>query len=138
MALSAAFEDSRFDPIKKEEFPKLLCEVSILHTFEEAKDFNDWKVGVHGVAIDFTVFNEIEHKNSNFTGNAIFLPSVAPQNGWDTTETVKKLIRKAGYQGPVDFNKIIIKTTRHQASHCNATFSEYIEWKKLRQNKEIL
>ena len=49
--LSAAFEDSRFPPIKKEEIESLNCWISLLINFEDAKDCYDWEIGKHGIQI---------------------------------------------------------------------------------------
>jgi uncharacterized protein (TIGR00296 family) len=128
MALNAAFDDSRFQPISLDEFPKLHCEVSLLHSFEPAADCYDWEVGLHGIDIDVTVFADSSRIKSIFTGHAIFLPTVAPEFGWDTHETVEHLVRKAGYKGPVDLSLMDIHTTRHQSSHAHVSYADYTEW----------
>ena len=51
--LSAAFKDSRFPPIKKEEIENLNCGISLLINFEDANDCYDWEVGKHGIQIYF-------------------------------------------------------------------------------------
>ena len=130
MALNSAFEDSRFQPIVKHEFEKLHCEVSLLHSFEPASHCYDWTVGVHGVDIDFVVYADASKSRSVFKGQSIFLPSVAPQFGWDNEETIEHLVRKAGYKHGVDLSKMEIRTTRHQSSYAGVSYKEYIEWKK--------
>jgi len=45
--LKSALQDSRFDPISEEEFPKLTCAVSLLHDFEEVDDIMDWEVNIY-------------------------------------------------------------------------------------------
>lgn len=133
MSLNSAFEDSRFQPISQDEFPKLHCEVSLLHSFEPANDCYDWVVGVHGIDIDVTVFTDASKSKSSFTGHAIFLPTVAPEFGWDTHETIEHLVRKAGYKGPIDLSRMDIVTTRHQSSHAHVSHKDYVNWLK---NKE--
>lgn len=73
-AITSAFKDSRFNPITRDEFPKLSVSVSILRHFEDGNDYLDWEVGVHGIRIEFT--NE---KGSKRT--ATYLPEVAPEQG---------------------------------------------------------
>jgi AMMECR1 domain-containing protein len=67
--LISAFQDTRFDPIRKAELPKLNVAVSLLINFEEGKDALDWEVGKHGIIIDF----EVDGRDYNGT----FLPEVA-------------------------------------------------------------
>lgn len=44
-AITSALRDSRFDPITREELPRLSVSVSILQGFEEARDYMDWTLG---------------------------------------------------------------------------------------------
>lgn len=133
MALNSAFEDSRFPPITSDELPKLHCEVSLLHSFESATDCYDWEVGKHGVDIDLVVYSDSTKTDSIFKGHAIFLPTVAPEFGWETHETIEHLVRKAGYKGGVNLARMDIETTRHQSSHAHVSYKEYLEWKKTRE-----
>jgi AMMECR1 domain-containing protein len=48
--------------------------VSILTNFEEANDFMDWEVGVHGIRIEF-------HNENGSRRTATYLPEVAPEQG---------------------------------------------------------
>lgn len=73
-AITSAFKDSRFNPITRDEFPKLSVSVSILRHFEDGNDFLDWEVGVHGIRIEF--INEKGNKRT-----ATYLPEVAPEQG---------------------------------------------------------
>ena len=132
MSLNSAFEDSRFEPISQEEFPKLHCEVSLLHSFEKAENCYDWSVGVHGVDITVVVYSDASKGDSIFRGHAIFLPTVAPEFGWDTHETIEHLVRKAGYKGGVDLKRMDISATRHQSSHSHVSYQDYLSWKESR------
>ena len=67
-------KDSRFNPMSREELPKLQVSVSILCHFEDASDFLDWDLGVHGIRIEF--FNERGAKKT-----ATYLPEVASEQG---------------------------------------------------------
>ena len=86
---TSAFRDDRFGPVALEEVPKLEVEVSLLHSFEHAKNALDWEVGKHGIMIDFDVDDE--------SYGATFLPEVAEEEGWDQLTTLKYLVHKAGY-----------------------------------------
>ena len=70
----SAMKDSRFNPMSREELPKLQVSVSILCHFEDASDFLDWDLGVHGIRIEF--FNERGAKKT-----ATYLPEVASEQG---------------------------------------------------------
>lgn len=48
--------------------------VSILRHFEDGNDYTDWKIGVHGIRIEF--HNERGNKRT-----ATYLPEVAPEQG---------------------------------------------------------
>ena len=69
-AITSAMKDSRFDPISREEMPRLRVSVSILTNFEEASNYLDWEVGKHGIRIEF-------EKEKGFKGSATYLPEVA-------------------------------------------------------------
>ena len=45
----SAFNDTRFQPVKWEEVPRLECTVSLLTNFEYGKDHLDWEVSGEGV-----------------------------------------------------------------------------------------
>ncbi len=51
-AAISAFQDRRFEPITKEEVPRLSCSVSLLTNFEKRNDAFDWEVGTHGITIE--------------------------------------------------------------------------------------
>mmetsp|Transcript_15183 Transcript_15183/g.16882 ORF Transcript_15183/g.16882 Transcript_15183/m.16882 type:complete len:191 (+) Transcript_15183:129-701(+) len=110
-ALNSAFDDRRFNKITKREVPKLHCGVNLLHSFEPAQDCYDWEVGVHGILIDIRVIDQ-KTKRTTFESGAIYLPSVAVEQGWNKQQTVKSLVRKAGWNGHFDLNMIEIVTTR--------------------------
>nr|XP_032834975.1 uncharacterized protein CG5902-like [Petromyzon marinus] len=107
--LTSALKDSRFPPVTREELPRLFCSVSLLTNFEDATDFLDWEVGVHGIRIEF-----VNEKGSKRT--ATYLPEVAEEQGWDQIQTVDSLLRKGGYKASIsnDFRKSI-KLTSHPA-----------------------
>lgn len=65
-------KDPRFDPISRDEMPRLQVSVSILTNFEEAANYLDWEIGKHGIRIEF-------EREKGFKGSATFLPEVASE-----------------------------------------------------------
>ena len=74
-ALVSSLEDDRFPPVKLQEVPNLNVGLSLLVNFKSINDPLDWKVGQHGIEIDFTV------KGRDYSST--FLPEVAEEQGWD-------------------------------------------------------
>jgi len=118
--LTAAFKDSRFPPISKEEIEDLNCGISILINFEEAKDCYDWEVGKHGIQIYF-------EKNRQYT--ATFLPEVPIEHNMDKKTTLQHLIEKAGYSGKLKDVDKIIKMRRYQSIKIFMSYKEYLNYK---------
>jgi len=83
MAVAAAFEDHRFPPLTKAELPSVDIELSVLSPFEACEPASV-EPGVHGVYL-------VKSGRS-----AVFLPQVAPEQGWDAPELLRQLCRKAG------------------------------------------
>lgn len=73
-AIKSAIHDSRFDPITVEEFEHLTCSVSILIEFEPCSDWSDWKIGDHGVRMEY-----VDAAGNKY--HALFLPEVMPEHG---------------------------------------------------------
>jgi len=121
-ALISAFQDSRFSPMSHREVPFLQCDVSLLTDFERARSVDDWKLGTHGLTIDFTVGGK--------SYSATYLPEVAPEQEWSKSRTITELIAKAGYRRPLSARlRKNIRVTRYQSSKCSLT---YTEWERLR------
>jgi uncharacterized protein (TIGR00296 family) len=92
-ALCSAKEDDRFPTISMEEVPQLKVSVSILINFAK-KPLDDplkFVIGKHGVSLDLT------HKGKKYSST--FLPEVAPEQGWNQTDTIAELLEKAEYEG---------------------------------------
>mmetsp|Transcript_172 Transcript_172/g.231 ORF Transcript_172/g.231 Transcript_172/m.231 type:complete len:200 (+) Transcript_172:76-675(+) len=124
-ALISAFKDTRFSPIEQSEIPRLECAVSLLFDFEDCSDCFDWEIGKHGIIIDFV--DPSRGKNRNAT----YLPCVAPEQGWNKKETLKSLIHKAGYDGPVTDELLqSLKVTRYQSSEVHMDYEEYLAYSK--------
>nr|XP_033814261.1 AMMECR1-like protein isoform X3 [Geotrypetes seraphini] len=115
-----ALKDSRFPPLTREELPKLFCSVSLLTNFEDASDYLDWEVGIHGIRIEF-----INEKGVKRT--ATYLPEVAKEQDWDQIQTIDSLLRKGGFKAPItnEFRKSI-KLTRYRSEKVTISYTEYI------------
>ena len=84
MALSAAFNDRRFRPVELEELDDIEIEISVLTPFELVPSYKDIVIGRDGVVIK---------KGGR---QAVYLPQVAPEQGWTREETLDHLCQKAG------------------------------------------
>ncbi|XP_026315650.1 uncharacterized protein CG5902 [Hyposmocoma kahamanoa] len=119
-AITSALRDSRFSPITREEVPRLTVSVSILQHFEEAEHYLDWKLGKHGIRIEF-----ISERGSKRT--ATYLPQVASEQGWDQIQTIDSLLRKGGYKAAITTElRRSIKLTRYQSEEVSASYGEYV------------
>ncbi len=83
-ALSAAFEDPRFPPLTAAEWPSVRIEISALTPPRPVGSWRDIQIGRHGMTLSL-------HGRM-----AVFLPQVAPEQGWDLETTLTYLARKAG------------------------------------------
>jgi len=84
MALQSAFSDRRFPPVELEELDDIEIEISVLTPFELIPSADDIVIGRDGVVIK---------KGGR---SAVYLPQVAPEQGWTVKETLDNLCRKAG------------------------------------------
>jgi AmmeMemoRadiSam system protein B/AmmeMemoRadiSam system protein A len=84
MAQSAAFEDPRFSPLRREEMKDLDIEISVLTPLKEVSDINEIEVGTHGIYLTRGFFS------------GLLLPQVATQYGWDRVTFLEETCRKAG------------------------------------------
>jgi AmmeMemoRadiSam system protein A len=82
-ALAAAFEDPRFEPLAEDELPGLVVSVSALTPHVPVSGAGDIVLGRDGVALECD-----GHR-------ALFLPEVAAEQGWNVTELLEQLARKA-------------------------------------------
>ncbi|XP_036290349.1 AMMECR1-like protein [Pipistrellus kuhlii] len=119
-ALISALRDSRFPPLTPRELPTLSCSVSLLTDFEEARDYLDWEVGVHGILIEF-----VDEKGVQ--GTATYLPEVAEGQGWDHVQTIDSLLRKGGFEGPItsEFRETL-RLTRYRSEKVTVRYAEYV------------
>ena len=84
VALSSAFEDPRFSPLRAEEWDRVHLEVSVLSPFEEITDVNRIEVGMHGIMI----------RRGSHSG--LLLPQVAAEQGWGRDAFLSHTCLKAG------------------------------------------
>ncbi len=81
---SAAVADPRFQPVQLHEVKSLEVEISALTPLVEVNSHQDIRVGKHGILLE---------KNGR---QAVFLPQVATEQGWDLPTTLTHLALKAG------------------------------------------
>ena len=83
-AADAAIHDPRFPPVTERELPLLRVEVSALTPPRRVASWKDIVLGRDGMTLE---------KGGSF---AVFLPQVAPEQGWDLPTTLSYLAKKAG------------------------------------------
>ncbi|MCL2026496.1 MAG: AmmeMemoRadiSam system protein A [Leptospirales bacterium] len=84
MAISAAFKDSRFSPLKADEYDLIDLEISILSPIEKVEDVSEIVVGRDGLII------------TRGYNRGLLLPQVATEQGWDRKTFLEQTCRKAG------------------------------------------
>ena len=83
-AVDAALRDPRFSPVSERELAGLRVEVSALTPPKRVASWRDIVLGRDGMTLE---------KDGCF---AVFLPQVAPEQGWDLPTTLSYLSQKAG------------------------------------------
>ena len=83
-AVDSARRDPRFMPVTESEIANLRVEVSALTPPKPVASWQDIVLGRDGMTLE---------KNGRF---AVFLPQVAPEQGWDLATTLSYLSQKAG------------------------------------------
>lgn len=84
VAVSSAFEDPRFPPVTRSEWPSIRVEVSVLSPLRRVSDPQCVQVGTHGVLV-----------RSGYC-SGLLLPQVATEQGWDRDTFLSHACRKAG------------------------------------------
>lgn len=84
-AINSATQDPRFSSVTIKELPSIEIEISVLTPPEEIKGPGEFITGKHGIII-----------RKGFR-SAVFLPQVAPEQGWTREETLAHLCVKAGF-----------------------------------------
>lgn len=91
-ALTAALQDTRFDPVTPAELnPQFEVSITLLTGFKPISSCLDWELGTHGLQLEMDISYHEYH--------GTFLPSVALEQGWDQYETLLHLLVKAKYPG---------------------------------------
>jgi len=83
-ATNAGWRDPRFPPLTEAEIPDLDIEISVLTVPRKVSSPADIVIGTHGVILE---------KGGH---SAVYLPQVAPEQGWGIEETLSSLSMKAG------------------------------------------
>ena len=83
-ALNAAFSDPRFPPVGLTDLDYVDLEISVLTKPRFIDSLDDFIIGRHGIIL------------SKGVHRAVFLPQVAPEQGWDMETTLMHLSLKAG------------------------------------------
>ena len=146
----SAMKDSRFNPVAREELPRLHVSVSILCHFEDATDFMDWEIGIHGIRIEF--YNERGARKT-----ATYLPEVPSEQGtffpffqkwilreiklrfigWDKIQTIDSLLRKGGFKGQVTPEvRRGIRLVRYQSEKMTVAYPDYLHHCRTRREGE--
>lgn len=84
LAISAAFNDPRFPPLRKTEFDQIDIEISVLTPLQNVSNIDEIQVGRDGLVI----------KQGAYQG--LLLPQVATEYGWDTLTFLHETCHKAG------------------------------------------
>ncbi|MGD0596505.1 MAG: AmmeMemoRadiSam system protein B [Sedimentisphaerales bacterium] len=86
-AINAAVNDWRFTAVTRDELGKIDIEISALTVPQSIDSYNQIRLGTDGVVL----------KKGGYS--AVFLPQVAPEQGWTLAETLTHLSLKAGLPG---------------------------------------
>jgi AmmeMemoRadiSam system protein B/AmmeMemoRadiSam system protein A len=86
-AIYASIRDRRFTPVTKDELDDIVIEISALTPPQPVASYNEIRIGIDGV-----VLNKDGH-------SAVFLPQVAPEQGWDVNQMLTQLSLKAKLPG---------------------------------------
>ena len=84
VAVSAATQDFRFEPITLEELPEVKIEVSVLTLPEPVKDIKEVELGKHGIIV------------SKGSSKGLLLPQVPIEWNWDLETYIEHGCLKAG------------------------------------------
>ncbi len=83
-AVNSAFRDPRFPPLSADELDDVHIEISALTQPKPVSSYNEIIIGKHGIVLE------------KYGRSAVFLPQVAPEQGWDLEQTLTHLSLKAG------------------------------------------
>lgn len=83
-AVHAAAHDPRFNPVSPNELKNIHIDVSILSPTRDIASWKEFEIGKHGIIM------------TKGRRRAVYLPEVAPEQGWTVEETLASLSEKAG------------------------------------------
>ncbi len=83
-AIHAGLNDKRFVPVTEDECKDIAIEISALTVPQPIDSYNEIRIGTNGVVLN---------KDGR---SAVFLPQVAPEQGWDVNQMLTQLSLKAG------------------------------------------
>lgn len=83
-SINAGFRDPRFSSLSLKELETVEIEISVLTVPKPIPSYKEFEVGKHGIIL------KKDHRQ------AVFLPQVAPEQGWDRDTTLMYLSHKAG------------------------------------------
>ncbi|MCF6175884.1 MAG: AmmeMemoRadiSam system protein A [Victivallaceae bacterium] len=83
-AVNSALNDPRFPSLTAGELESVVIEISILTPMHTIDSIDDFEIGKHGIVL---ICNG---------RSSVFLPQVAPEQGWDKATTLAHLSLKAG------------------------------------------
>jgi AmmeMemoRadiSam system protein B/AmmeMemoRadiSam system protein A len=83
-AINASINDRRFSPVTEAECNDITIEISALTAPQPVDSPNAIRIGIDGVVM------------SKDGRSAVFLPQVAPEQGWNLNQTLTRLSQKAG------------------------------------------
>ena len=104
-AVDAALRDPRFSPVAERELGGLRVEVSALTPPKRVTSWRDIVLGRDGMTLE---------KDGCF---AVFLPQVAPEQGWDLPTTLSYLSQKAGLPSDAWRNGATFETFQAEVFH---------------------
>ena len=84
-AISSASDDPRFTPVTAAELKKIRIEISALTAPRPISDWKSIRIGKHGILLSW-----------QGRRRSVYLPQVAPEQGWDLETTLSHLSRKGG------------------------------------------
>ncbi len=90
MTRAAAFQDTRFNPVTKDELNSLEIDITILSQPIKINNYQEIILGKHGI-----VLNKHDTQG-NIIASSVFLPQVPPTQRWNLITTLEQLSLKAG------------------------------------------
>lgn len=84
MAVAAATEDPRFEPLTQEELDQINIEITVLSPLEKVEGPEDIIIGRHGIYLEHGY-----HRG-------VLLPQVATEHNWDALTFLRQTCNKAG------------------------------------------